>query len=78
MPSKAAKGEPTLPLAAEERRRRVEQVRSLDRELAMIEKALLDVKARLPRLLGEVQKVRRTIDENTSPQNGRVTEEEPS
>jgi hypothetical protein len=55
-------------LAAEERRARVERVRKVAKtELAQIEKTLLDVQARLPRLIAEVQKARGVIEESTAP-----------
>lgn len=55
-----------LTLSAEERRRRVEAVRSLDGELRTIESALLDAQARIPKLIGEVAHTRRVIKDNTT------------
>jgi hypothetical protein len=75
----ARKGAPagTLPLAAEERRARVERVRAVaDGELAMIEKALLDAQARLPKVLAEVRQARQVIAENTAPTSAGSSEEE--
>lgn len=69
--SAAKKPPPQTDLAAEERRARVARVRAVAKdELAMIEKALLDVQARLPKVISDVQKARQVIDSNTTAPNG--------
>lgn len=56
-----------MSLSAEQRRRRVAEVRGLQRELQTIENTLLDAQARLPTLIAHVARVRHVISENTAP-----------
>jgi len=59
-----------LTLSAEDRRRRVENVRKLDADLERVENALLDAQARLPGLVREVQRMRGVVKTNTAPAGG--------
>lgn len=59
-----------LTLSAEDRRRRVENVRALDADLKRVESALLDAQARLPGLVREVQRMRGVVTTNTAPVAG--------
>lgn len=67
MKPKEPEPEATLPLSAEERRRRVKEVRKLAAELQMVENALRDAQARLPGLVERVARARTVIDANTAP-----------
>jgi hypothetical protein len=69
MPAKPKVEEPTISLGAEARRRRVAEVRSLDRELEQVQNALLDAQARLPGLIDRVARARAVIDANTAPKS---------
>lgn len=78
MPAKGAKGKlpaaeeeaAPLTLSAEDRRRRVENVRKLDADLQRVENALLAAQAQLPGLVREVQRARGVIAKNTAPASG--------
>lgn len=65
-----------LTLSPEDRRRRVEAVRALDRKLEMTENKLLAALAQLPSLVREVQEARQVIRANTTAPSSPDTERE--
>lgn len=68
MPAKPKGAEPEqVSLGAEERRKRVSNIKGLDRELGQLQNSLLDAQARIPTLVALVANAREVIATNTAP-----------